>query len=82
MNILIMYVFSILGNSSGLFKLAWGAGFATDMILFLVLVRLFILENMYNEPLKWRRQWHPAPVLLPGKSHGWSSLVGYSPWGH
>ena len=21
---------------------------------------------------------HPTPVLLPGKSHGWRSLVGYS----
>ena len=30
----------------------------------------------------WRRQWHPTPVLLPGESHGWRSLVGYSPWGH
>ena len=20
--------------------------------------------------------------ILPGKSHGWRSLVGYSPWGH
>ena len=28
-----------------------------------------------------RRQWQPTPVLLPGKSHGWRSLVGYSPWG-
>ena len=28
-----------------------------------------------------RRQWHPTPVLLPGKYHGWRSLVGYSPWG-
>ena len=28
-----------------------------------------------------RRQWQPTPVLLPGKSHGWSSLVGYSLWG-
>ena len=28
-----------------------------------------------------RRQWHPTPVLLPGKSHGQRSLVGYSPWG-
>ena len=27
-----------------------------------------------------RRQWHPTPVFLPGKSHGWRSLVGYSPW--
>ena len=24
----------------------------------------------------WRRQWHPTPVLLPGKSHGQRSLVG------
>ena len=28
-----------------------------------------------------RRQWHPTPVLLPGKSHGRRSLVGVSPWG-
>ena len=28
-----------------------------------------------------RRQWHPTPVLLPGKSHGWRSLVGCGPWG-
>ena len=26
-----------------------------------------------------RRWWHPTPVLLPGKSHGWRSLVGCSP---
>ena len=29
-----------------------------------------------------RRQWHPTPVLLPGKSHGQRSLRGCSPWGH
>ena len=28
-----------------------------------------------------RRQWHPTPVLLPGKSQGQGSLVGCSPWG-
>ena len=28
-----------------------------------------------------RRQRHPTPVLLPGKSHGQRSLVGCSPWG-
>ena len=27
-----------------------------------------------------RRRWHPTPVLLPGKPHGWRSLVGCSPW--
>ena len=29
----------------------------------------------------WRRRWHPTPVLLPGKSHGWRSLMGCSPCG-
>ena len=29
----------------------------------------------------WRRRWHPTPVLLPGKSHGWRRLMGCSPWG-
>ena len=29
----------------------------------------------------WRRQWHPTPALLPGKSHGRRSLVGCRPWG-
>ena len=30
----------------------------------------------------WRNKWQSTPVLLPGKSHGWRSVVGYSPWGH
>ena len=40
---------------------------------------------LWMQPCKvtvWRRQWHPTPVLLSGKSHGWRSLVGCSPWGH
>ena len=28
-----------------------------------------------------RRQCWSTPVLLPGESHGWRSLVGCSPWG-
>ena len=36
----------------------------------------------YETPgLQQRRQWHPTPVLLPGKSHGRRSLEGCSPWG-
>ena len=31
--------------------------------------------------MHWRRKWHSTTVLLPGKSHGWRSLVGCSPWG-
>ena len=44
---------------------------------------LIFRENILNfsRAQFWRRQWHPTPVLLPGKSHGWRSLVGCSPWG-
>ena len=50
-------------------------------------------ELCFNSHLSWkdantksssvfrRRQWHPTPVFLPGKSHGRRSLVGCSPWG-
>ena len=39
-----------------------------------------VFFNMLSR-LVQRRQWHRIPVLLPGKSHGWRSLVGCSPWG-
>ena len=29
----------------------------------------------------WRRKWQPTQVLLPGKSHGQRSLVGFHLWG-
>ena len=65
-------------------------------IIALVLISPFVLSifglciyagyiNIYNCYIflvTWcRRQWHPSPVLSPGKSHGQRSLVGYSPWG-
>ena len=31
--------------------------------------------------IPWRRKWQSTPALLPGKLHGWRSLIGYSPWG-
>ena len=37
---------------------------------------LYVCAYIYR-----RRKWHPTPVLLPGKSHGWRSQVGCSPWG-
>ena len=40
----------------------------------------FMALNAYIRE-KRRRQWHPTPVLLPGKSHGWRILEGCSPWG-
>ena len=42
---------------------------------------LSICELQDLEHRLQRRQWHPTPVLLPGKSHGWRSLEGCSPWG-
>ena len=34
----------------------------------------------WDGKIPWRRKWQPAPVFLPGESHGQRSLVGYSPW--
>ena len=38
------------------------------------------LEFLVSVVERWRRKWQPTPILLPGKSHGWRSLVGYSTW--
>ena len=32
--------------------------------------------------IKARRKCQPAPVVLPGESHGQRSMVGYNPWDH
>ena len=37
-------------------------------------------DSVTSWTMQWRRQWHPTPVPLPGKSHGQRSLVGCSPW--
>ena len=41
----------------------------------------WLVAHLFCCWILWRRQWHPTPVLLPGKSHGWRSLVGCSPCG-
>ena len=40
-----------------------------------------VCKCIYTYICMQKRRWHPTPVLLPGKSHGWRSLVGCSPWG-
>ena len=40
-----------------------------------------VKRNIKLQICRWRRHWHPTPLLLPGESHGRRSLVGYSPWG-
>ena len=37
--------------------------------------------NPWVGKIPWRRKGQPIQVLLPGESHGWRSLVSYSPWG-
>ena len=37
--------------------------------------------HCWDWKIPWRRKWQCTPVFLPGKSHGWRSLVGYSPCG-
>ena len=46
-------------------------------ILFTMLCWFLLCSNANQ----WRKQWHPTPVLLTGKSHGQKSLVGCRPWG-
>ena len=47
-------------------------------VLLLVLLKLFIHPSLSF--FCRRRQWHPTPVLLPGKFHEWRSLDGYVHW--
>ena len=42
-------------------------------------VELLVITQL--EPHRVDVQWHPTPVFLPGKSHGWRILEGCSPWG-
>ena len=37
-------------------------------------------QEIWVGKIPWRRECQPAPVFLPGESHGQKSLVGYSPW--
>ena len=37
--------------------------------------------NLWVGKIPRRRRWQPTPVFLPGETHGWRSLAGYSPWG-
>ena len=52
----------------------------TDLEPFAKGLQCLHLDTPLFKPDTWRRQWQPTPVLLPGKSHGWRGLVGYSPW--
>ena len=54
--------------------------FFSSIVFFLLLYYDFHQLLLHIRSIR-RRQWHPTPVFLPGKSHGCRSLVGCSPWG-
>ena len=68
------HVFEKLSKGRDLRKLVIKVLFLCKMNGIQVLSYLMIKQEL--------RQWHPTPVLLPGKSHGQRSLVGCSLWGH
>ena len=58
-----------------------GKSTLTNPIRTPVLRYICVVGYVCVDILLWRKQWHPTPVLLPGKYHGQRSRVGYSPWG-
>ena len=42
---------------------------------------LFIFFSASGQLPILGKEMQPTPVFLPGGSHGWRRLVGYSPWG-
>ena len=77
-----MYIFEMsclsVASSAIIFSDSEGCLFTLLRVSFVVQKLL----SLVNYVPFGRRQWHPTPVLLPGKSHGQRSLVGCSPWGH
>ena len=45
-----------------------------------LLARILKQDIVFKTNRIYSTVWHPTPVLLPGKSHGWRSLVSCSPW--
>ena len=73
-----MYIFTPLGFARMLSEVAVPS---LHFLLFHILPAFAVTFFNCCQSYGWRRQWHPTPVLFPGKSHGPRSLVGCSPWG-
>ena len=71
-----------LDSTSVLFTVRISTTFKWNHILFIILTSCTSQSCFWlSRWMVWRRQWHPTPVLLPGKSYGQRSLVGCSRWG-
>ena len=62
--------------SMGLHRVGYDWSDLAAAAVWIQLVNLLLEPNKHHLPPST-----PAPVLLPGKSHGWRSLVVCSPWG-
>ena len=51
-------------------------------LFFFLKVALAIWGHLWFHARVHSKKWQCTLVFLPGKSHGWRSLVGYRPWGH
>ena len=82
-----MHLFSVLSlRNLGLWICA---GLYTSQVVLVVTNLIPSQCRIHKRPWVWslggedpqRRAWQPAPVFLPGESHGQRHLVAYSPWG-
>ena len=58
----------------------WGTSLVAQLVKRLPTMRETQVRSLGQED-SLERKMATTPVLLPGESHGWRSLVGYSPWG-
>ena len=68
-----------LSDWTELMNVAAHVSFQANAFIFLRYILRSGIAGSYSN--SQRRQWHPTPVLLPGKSHGQRSLVGCGSWG-
>ena len=57
-------------------------GFEIGKLCFNLYAKYLLFKSVFwVRKIPWWRKWQSTPVFLPGESHGWGSLVGYSPQG-
>ena len=57
------------------FRMDW-----LDLVLVQGTLKSLLQHHCSKASIIQHSGWQPTPVFLPGKSHGWRSLTGYSPW--